>query len=295
MIKPYISIIIPTKNGEKYIDDVLSNIFNQIINIQFEIIVIDSGSTDNTTNICKKYDVKLYLIPSNQFGHGKTRNLGVRRSRGEFLVFLNQDAIPGNEYWLNYLLLSCMENNKIAGTYSRWLPRRDCILIEKRKIVEDFSKLKKIENMDFFRLDNKHFHFSTVSACIRKKVLTEIPFNDNSLFAEDHEWAANVVNNGYSIVYEPLSLIIHSHNYTINERFERTKLILNERKRKGQRISSLGQFIISPFINLLKDIFYLVINYNNLNIFIKNIFLSIIFNNMENFVILHRWIIRKSS
>ncbi|MCK4667799.1 glycosyltransferase family 2 protein, partial [Candidatus Dependentiae bacterium] len=83
-----VSIIIPTKNGEKYLDRVLNMLFSQETAFDFEVIIIDSGSKDKTLKIIKKYPAQLIKIRPREFGHGKTRNYGVGISKGKFLVFL---------------------------------------------------------------------------------------------------------------------------------------------------------------------------------------------------------------
>ncbi|MBI2252653.1 MAG: hypothetical protein HYU63_07970, partial [Armatimonadetes bacterium] len=63
--------------------------------------------------------------------------------------------------------------------------------------------------------------FSNVSSCIRKKFLAHIPFNNDIVFAEDREWFIKVIKAGYTIVYEPNSIVYHSHNYSLKYNFKR--------------------------------------------------------------------------
>ena len=72
-----VSIIIPAKDEEENIGKCLEAIYNQETNYRFEVIVIDSGSSDQTLDIAKKYSsVQVVEIQPGEFGHGKTRNLG---------------------------------------------------------------------------------------------------------------------------------------------------------------------------------------------------------------------------
>ena len=71
------SVVILTYNGEQHIDEILASLTTQRFDGTYEILVIDSGSTDSTLDLIAKYpSVRLVQIPNSEFGHGKTRNLG---------------------------------------------------------------------------------------------------------------------------------------------------------------------------------------------------------------------------
>jgi len=100
-----VSIFIPTKNAGPKFQKTLENIFLQLYK-NFEVIILDSGSTDKTLSIIKKFKTHLYKIKPNEFGHGKTRNLALKLARGEYIVYLSQDALPANQFWLSNLIKS---------------------------------------------------------------------------------------------------------------------------------------------------------------------------------------------
>ncbi len=91
-----LSIIIPVKNGISTICQCLDAIFAQTLIEQTEVIVIDSGSTDGTLEALKKYTLRLYQIPPEEFNHGATRNYGVSLAKGELIYFPVQDDVPIN-------------------------------------------------------------------------------------------------------------------------------------------------------------------------------------------------------
>ncbi len=220
---PDISIIMLAKNGARYIDQVLSRVFGQKTEKSFEVIVIDSGSIDSTLDIVGKYEVRLERIKPAEFGHGRTRNLGARMARGKVLVFLNQDAIPANEYWLENLTLRFQEVDRIAGIYSKHVPHPDCNPLRKREKLNDpthsptSTHVKFIENFqEYQNMDpgekRKLISFESISCAIDKKVWTKYPFKDME-FAEDLEWSKRVMEAGYAIIFEPKSVVEHSHNF----------------------------------------------------------------------------------
>jgi len=130
-----ISIIIPTKNAGAEFNKCLACISQQKTKHKYEVIVIDSGSTDNTLNILTKYPVRLIKIAPEEFGHGKTRNLGARLAQGDYLVYITQDAIPATGNWLDRLIKDMRQDNQIAGAYSRNLPKPGCGPSEARDIA----------------------------------------------------------------------------------------------------------------------------------------------------------------
>ena len=111
MIKnhPDISITLLTYNGELYLEEVLTSIFIQKTRFNFEVIVIDSGSWDRSLEIIKEYPVKVHQISNHEFGHGKTRNMGVRLALGQYVVFFTQVDKPPHKYWLDPQIRSLVD------------------------------------------------------------------------------------------------------------------------------------------------------------------------------------------
>ncbi|WP_354637538.1 glycosyltransferase family 2 protein [Morganella morganii] len=100
MKTPLISVIMPAYNAEKYISDSIDSVLNQSIQ-NFELIIIDDNSQDNTTNIINKYnDPRIVLIiNSNNLGVSETRNIGISAANGKYIAFLDSDDI-----WLPHKL-----------------------------------------------------------------------------------------------------------------------------------------------------------------------------------------------
>src|SRR5674476_149496 len=84
--EPCVSILILTKNGEKTIGECLEGLLKQSFR-DFEILIVDSGSRDNTLQIASRYPVRVVKIPQTEFHHAKTRSLAVSLSKGRFVVF----------------------------------------------------------------------------------------------------------------------------------------------------------------------------------------------------------------
>ncbi len=215
------SIILLTKDGGKDISSCLSSIFSQKTSHAFETIAIDSGSTDGTIDIMNKFPVKVVHINPYDFGHGKTRNLGARLAKGKYLIFITQDAIPFDDYWLELLINSIEHDKKIAGVYSRNIPKSDCDPFEARYIASAWGEKKEIKSKENYENYKKLVFFSNTSSCIRRDIWEKFPFNDNLVQTEDQDWSKRVLEAGYEIAYEPASMVYHSHSYPIKKLFSK--------------------------------------------------------------------------
>jgi rhamnosyltransferase len=213
-----VSILIPTKNGAKYLAEVLDGVRKQQGDFRLqEIIAVDSGSRDETVQILKQYGVTVVQIPPQEFGHGKTRNLLASRAQGEYLVFLTQDATPASDRWLHNLLAPLQADSQVAGAYSRHLPRPTCHPMEWHRIVAldcpaDSSVRSAIDNPDFTLHPERYRGFANTSSVLRRSVWEQFPFPEVD-FAEDQAWAECVLRAGYKTAYVADSIIFHSHSY----------------------------------------------------------------------------------
>jgi rhamnosyltransferase len=209
-----ISIIIPTRNAGPDFRETLSAIFRQEGDAPGEVIVIDSGSTDGTPDVCRQFPVKLVEIPPGEFGHGRTRNHGASLASGEFLVFLVQDALPLGTDWLPNLLEPLRRDDRIAAAYSRNVPRPEACRRQAREIERYFPAEGRLQSTP------ADHTFSNVSSAIRKAVLDLIPF-PAAEFGEDQLWARQALAAGHLIQYQPSSVVAHSHDYGLKTAFQR--------------------------------------------------------------------------
>src|SRR5437868_2618943 len=126
---PAVSIVVPTRNGVATLPALLDAIAAQGAAFSFEVIAVDSGSTDGTVDLLRNRVDRLEQIAPESFDHGLTRNLGIERSRGDLIVLLVQDAVPANDSWLAALTAPLFDDSRLAGTFARQLPRADASAI----------------------------------------------------------------------------------------------------------------------------------------------------------------------
>lgn len=212
-----VSIIIPTKNAGHKFKSVLDKIFSQYYE-HFEVIIIDSGSTDGTLSLVRKYPVKLFQIKPGDFGHGKTRNYAASLTQENIIVFLTQDAEPLANNWLTHLLKP-FKDPKIAGVYGRQIPKNNESELDKFFLLSLYGNKNKLwTKKNYTQGDNI---FSDADSAIRKDLLLKYPYKNDIIVSEDYEWAARMLTKGYKIFYNKDACVIHSHTYNFHTLFKR--------------------------------------------------------------------------
>lgn len=225
-----VSIVIPTKNAGENFAAVLDAVFSQKTSYSFEVICVDSGSNDVTIDVIKRHPCKLVCIAPEEFGHGKTRNLGASRGTGEYIVFLTHDALPASDAWLQELVDAMRIDDKVVGGFGAHLTYPGCNLLDARDIAAHFAsfgsenKVLYIDDEDRYRTDEYYYRiasfFSDNNACIRRDIWEAHPYPDVE-FAEDQIWMRMMLEKGYRKVYCPEAAVYHSHNFKLTEYFKR--------------------------------------------------------------------------
>ncbi|WP_258171100.1 glycosyltransferase family 2 protein [Paenibacillus sp. R14(2021)] len=189
----------------------------------FEIIVIDSGSTDGTAETAREAGVRVLVIDKSQFDHGGTRNLAAEQARGDTLVFMTQDAWPENSFLLEELSSLLYETDETACVYARQLPRSDADVLERLARESNYPSLSaRKRKSDIPHLGLKTFFCSNACAAYRKSIFFELgKFETPVLFNEDLFFAARSILNGYTVGYAAEARVIHSHRYSIVQQFRR--------------------------------------------------------------------------
>ena len=209
------SIIIRTKNEERWIDFCLKKVFEQK-DINFEVIIIDNYSTDKTVDKAKKFPVKIYKIK--KFLPGKALNLGVSKSKGKYIICLSAHCIPEKDSWLKSLILN-LKGKDIAGVYGRQKPLSYSSSFDKRDLINIFGPEKKIQKKDSF--------FHNANSAVKREVLKKFPFDEKTPHIEDRIWGHKVLKNKYKLIYEPNASVFHWHGINQDMNQERCDRIVN--------------------------------------------------------------------
>ncbi len=216
----YASIIIPTKNAGGAFSETLKAVFSQEYSGGFEVIVVDSGSTDGTIDTAKNYPISVVTIKPDDFGHGKTRNLAAGLAKGRYLIFLTQDAIPSTTKWLSKLIGN-FEEPTVAAVYGRQIPQKDTKPMEYFFLGSNYPSYRIVKQAEKGKTDINLIFFSDVNSAYRRELWEDQPFNEALIVSEESEFAKRMLVNGYKIVYEPEAPVYHSHNFSLRTVFQK--------------------------------------------------------------------------
>ena len=228
-----VSIVVRTKNEEKWIGYCLEAIRNQetsikfrnghLIFLQIEVIVVDNESSDRTLDIVEKFDTKIISIK--EFRPGLALNMGVKHSKGDYIVFLSGHCVPKNDIWLINLVRNFFNENgeknfSIAGCYGKQEPLSYTSPRDKRDLLTLFGTEKIVQE------SNPFFH--NANSAISKKLWEVIKFNENATNVEDRIWAKEVfaLQKNLKIVYEPESIVWHWHGINHDSDFKRAESVV---------------------------------------------------------------------
>ncbi len=215
------SVVIPTKNGEAWLDKCLEAVRSQQGVGIMEVLLVDSGSSDRTLEIAEKYAVRIETIRPEEFHHARTRNYAASLAKGKYLVFLSQDAIPSSPGWLAALLRNFSDSD-VAAVYGRQVPASGSTK-ERHDVLDTMYGSERCvkEASSRARLGYRYYHFSDANAAVRRDVWESIRFPEELIVFEDLGLAKKILDAGWKIVYEPDATVIHSHNHTTLQLFQR--------------------------------------------------------------------------
>ena len=217
-----ISVVVPVLNGGADLARCLDAIGRQVVDVDVETVVVDSGSRDGSAEIARAHGARVHEIPASEFGHGRTRNLGAELARGEILVFTSQDAVAASETWLATLVGSLQGGERVAGAYGRQLPHDDATPPERYFLDFLYGPQARVQRLDGGgEPDFEQTLFSNVNSAIPRAVWREFPFAPDLIMSEDQEWSRRVLRAGYELVYEPEAAVHHSHRYSVTDAFRR--------------------------------------------------------------------------
>lgn len=198
---PEISIIVRTKNEERWIAHCLAMLYQQDFP-DFEVILVDNASTDHTVQVAKRFPLAA-VINIDKFLPGKALNDGIRASSGKFIVCLSAHCIPKNKDWLSCLRRNFDNDEKLAGVYGRQLPLSFTDAVDKRDLLIVFGQDRRIQVKDYF--------FHNANSMLRRETWDQFPFDEEVTNIEDRVWGKEVIGAGFHIVYDPDAAVYHHH------------------------------------------------------------------------------------
>lgn len=228
------AVIIPTWNAGPNFREVLSSITAQKTDWPFEVMIVDSGSADDTIPIVKEFQekgVKLHQIPNSEFQHGRTRNLAISMTSAEFVAVLTQDALPADENWLSRLVHGFKLGSQVAGVFGPHLAYPDATAFVRHGQSDHFDHYRALphlaqwnvvpDGMEWGSVQHQQWlhYYSDNNSMMRRSVWEKIPYPEVH-WSEDQLWAWEIIKQGYQKAYVHDAYVFHSHNYTESEQLK---------------------------------------------------------------------------
>jgi glycosyltransferase involved in cell wall biosynthesis len=234
--QPGVSVVVPVKDGERYLEELLDAVAREGVD---EVLVIDSGSRDRSTQIARAAGVELLEVEPAEFAHGRTRNLGAERTSGELVCFLTQDATPCEGWLAAYREAFTLDGRAgaehstvpaqdtgaaddnqthrtvpaqgVGAAYGPHLPRADTSPMIARELTEFFAGFAPTGEPVVQRPGDTAF-LSNVNACYARSCWEQIRFRDVA-YSEDQAFGVDLLGAGWSKVYHPGAAVLHAHDY----------------------------------------------------------------------------------
>lgn len=214
---PYFSITIPVYNVEKYIRQCLDSVMEQTFK-DFEVIILDDGSTDDSGNICDEYalkDSRIKVIHDENMGLLMARRRALQYAKGEYVLFLDSD-----DYWEKNLLESIhdvLEEKKVDFVFFRYraVDEAGKELYQQKKLLEDKEVVVDAGKFLCYKLATSFEYNSMVLKAIRReKIDISADYSDvkSVSMGEDALQSARLVTNVASMIY----LDRPFYNYRVN-------------------------------------------------------------------------------
>lgn len=211
-----ISIIIPTKNAGDDFSFLLKVLQLQEGFREIEIIIVDSGSSDNTVQIAESRNAMVIQIDPSEFSHSFSRNLGAERATGDYLLFTVQDALPPSLTWL-YELFQVLNDQDVVAVSCAETPRENSDLFYRQICWNHYNFLEINEGDRIFSLPDKtdnislrqNAQLSDLANLISREVFTKYQYRLN--YAEDLDLGIRLIKDGFKIAFLGSVRIIHSH------------------------------------------------------------------------------------
>jgi rhamnosyltransferase len=239
---PQLTVVIRCHNEEKHIGRLLHGIMQQTVK-DLEIVVVDSGSTDATLAIASRFPAKIISIKPDEFSFGRSLNLGCSAATSDFIAAASAHVYPVYRDWLEKLLQPFKDSN-VGLVYGKQRGERLTKYSEHQILSTWFP--------DKYNYNQPHPFCNNANVAIRRSLWVEVAYDESLTGLEDLEWAHRIMQNGRRIAYEADAEVIHVHNETPRQTY-------NRYRREAIALKTIfpkEHFTLSNFLSLyLKNVF----------------------------------------
>lgn len=219
-----VDVIIPVYHPDRRLFSILERLCLQTVKPQRIIILhtIDRDGESLYLPDTPGISVSVMPVMRKDFDHGGTRKYGASMSDADIMVFMTQDAVPADDYLIEKLIVPYW-NPEVAATYARQIPGKKAGILERFTRSYNYPKTSRIKSAaDLPKLGIKTYFCSNVCASYRNDAYRKLGgFVEKTIFNEDMILAFDIINSGYKIVYTAEARVLHYHNYSLIQQFQR--------------------------------------------------------------------------
>lgn len=217
------SIVVRTYNEARHLPDVLAAVRCQRAATRLrEVVLVDSGSTDDTVAIAESFGCRITRIQKDVFSFGRSLNIGCSAATGDALVFISGHCIPTDELWLERLLQPLAEGS-VVWTYGRQVGNGTSRFSEQQIFAKYFPATSQVPQQGFF--------CNNANSALLRSVWEQYPFDEELTGLEDMFLAKRLVGHGMKLGYVADAAVYHLHHETwgqVKRRFEREAIALQK-------------------------------------------------------------------
>ncbi len=211
-----VSVVIPAYNAARVITSCVEALQEQELNLTYEIIVVDDGSSDNTADLAEESGAQV-IRHTEKRGAAAARNSGINAAAGDIICFTDADCKP-KENWIQQILRP-FSNQEIIGAKGTYATKQ-------REIVARFVQIEYEDKYDLLVTQERINFIDTYSAAYRRQVLlANNGFDEKIFYVEDQELSFRLAARGYQMVFEPTAIVYHLHSNTLPLYFRKKFMI----------------------------------------------------------------------
>ena len=246
-----ISIIVPIYNTEKYLHECLDSILNQSY-INFEVLLINDGSTDSSGTICQEYverDSRFRYFEKDNGGVASARNLGLERSEGTYITFIDSDDWVEFKY-LEVLYTALKENDTdvAISTYKRFAQDGVFYLRSYSREDDEFLNIGTRSRDSFLEIlprlgELDHSFYSISSKLIKREIIGNLLFDEQISYAEDLNFFFYLYLGVESVVFvRDYTYVYRTHDASTSQNVNELQALqeLEIYKKMFQQIDRMG-------------------------------------------------------
>lgn len=207
-----VSIIIRTYNESQHIGSLLEEIRKQDFQGDVEVLVVDSGSTDQTVDIAKKAGTKVLHLEKSEFSFGRSLNIGIQSASHEICIIVSAHCHPVGEQWLR-AMVSPFDRVEVGMVYGRQCGVKQSKYSERKLFESQYPETDQEVCETPFA--------NNANSAVRKSIWERHPFDEDLTGLEDLDFARNAIEKGYCLAYSASASVYHVHEETWRQIYQR--------------------------------------------------------------------------